>query len=53
MTQCVRGHRAGVAGVYNRSTYRDEKARALALWADHLLAVVEGRESNIVSLKAS
>jgi integrase len=40
----VRGHKAGVAGVYNRATYEPEKRTALALWADHVLAVVEKRE---------
>jgi integrase len=47
------GHQAGTPGRYNRATYREEKARALTLWADHLLAVVEGRESNVVALRAA
>ena len=47
------GHQAGTPGRYNRATYRDEKARALALWADHLLAIVEERESNIVPLRTA
>jgi integrase len=34
------GHRAGVAGIYNRATYAAEKAQALALWADHVMALV-------------
>jgi len=46
------GHRAGVAGVYNRSLYAAEKAQALGRWAAHVMAVVEGRESNVVRLKA-
>jgi integrase len=45
------GHKRGVAGVYNRSTYMAEKAAALNLWADHVLAVVEGRDSNVVALR--
>ena len=32
------GHRAGVAGVYNRASYASEKAAALARWADYLAA---------------
>ena len=36
----VSGHRAGVAGVYNRALYKCEKAAALTRWADYLLAVV-------------
>ena len=46
----VSGFRAGVAGIYNRHTYDAEKRTALALWADHLLAIVEGRESNVVAI---
>jgi len=48
----VSGHRAGVAGIYNRASYEREKRIALDLWAAHLMAIVEGRESNIVTLKA-
>ena len=36
----VSGHRAGVAGVYNRALYKCEKATALTRWADYLLAVL-------------
>jgi integrase len=36
----VSGHRAGVAGTYNRATYSKEKAVALTRWAKHLLAIV-------------
>jgi integrase len=47
----VSGHRAGVAGTYNRASYEREKAIALDLWADHLTAIVEGRESNVTPLR--
>jgi integrase len=30
------GHKAGVAGVYNRARYVDETRAALTLWSDHL-----------------
>jgi len=43
--------RSGVAAVYNRASYRREKAAALTVWAEHLMAAVEGRETNIVALK--
>ena len=46
------GHRSGLAGVYNRAGYTTEKRRALDLWAEHVLAIVEGRESKIVALRA-
>jgi integrase len=46
----VSGFRAGVSGVYNRQAYDAEKRTALALWADHLLAIVEKRESNVTPM---
>jgi integrase len=36
------GHKAGVAGVYNRSSYAAEKSAALTLWASHVMTLVEG-----------
>jgi integrase len=47
----VSGHKAGVAGIYNRSTYEPEKKAALDLWAEHLTAIVESRASNVLPLK--
>lgn len=51
----VSGHRAGVAGTYNRATYAHEKGRALKIWADHVLAVAEGRKlpDNVTSLQGA
>jgi hypothetical protein len=47
------GFRAGVAGIYNHSPYRDEVKAALARWAAHLMALVEGRGGdNVVELRA-
>jgi integrase len=45
------GHRAGVAGVYNRSAYEREVRIALALWSDHVRSLVEGGERKILSPK--
>jgi integrase len=42
------GHKSGVHGVYNRAIYEREVMAALALWADHLAAVVEGAAHNVV-----
>jgi integrase len=47
----VSGHKAGVGGIYNRSSYEREKRAALDLWADHLTAIVEGRDSNVTPLR--
>ena len=38
----ISGHKAGVAGVYNRSSYSAEKKAALTLWGDQVAALVEG-----------
>ena len=34
------GHKAGVAGVYNRSSYSAEKAAALNLWGEHVQCLI-------------
>jgi integrase len=46
------GHRAGVAGVYNRSPYEREVRTALTLWADHVHSIVGGGERKILPLRA-
>jgi integrase len=46
----ISGHKAGVAGVYNRATYAPEKRAALALWAEHVKALT-GAGSNVVPMK--
>jgi len=38
----ISGHKAGVAGVYDRSTHEAEKAQALGRWAAHVAAIVKG-----------
>ena len=43
--------RPAVAGIYNRSLYAAEKAKALDLWADHIAAVLAGRKSKVVPLR--
>jgi hypothetical protein len=46
------GHKAGVAGIYNHATYEKEKRSALLRWADHVMAVVEGRTATVVPMRA-
>jgi integrase len=48
----VSGHQNGVAGVYNRSVYREQKRRGLQVWADWLEATVEGHApaANVVAM---
>ncbi len=45
------GHRAGVAGTYNRAAYTNEIKAALALWANHLQAIVTGEAQKVVALR--
>jgi integrase len=40
--------RGGVAGIYNKSPYANEVRAALALWEDHIRALVEGGERKII-----
>jgi integrase len=47
----VGGFRTGVSGIYNRNPYEGEKRRALALWASHVMALVEDGEGTVVSLR--
>jgi integrase len=47
----VSGHRGGVSGTYNKALLAAEKATALARWDEHLMAVVDGRESGVATLR--
>lgn len=47
----VSGHKAGVAGIYNRATYEPEKRLGLVRWAEQLMAWVENSESNVTTLR--
>jgi hypothetical protein len=42
------GHKAGPAGIYNRSSYQREVRAALALWEDHIRTLVEGGERKVL-----
>jgi integrase len=51
--ECL-GHatfKAGVAGVYNKAIYRADKRRAFEMWSSHLMAVIEGRDQKVISLR--
>jgi integrase len=47
----VSGHKAGVAGIYNRAIYAAEKTAALVIWAEHLRSIVEGGAQKVVPLR--
>jgi integrase len=39
----VSGHKAGIAGIYNRAAYFEEKTAALRVWAKHIKQLVSGK----------
>jgi integrase len=45
------GHRVGVVGIYNRSSYEREVKAALALWSDHLCTLIRGGKRKIVAMR--
>jgi integrase len=47
------GHRRGVAGVYNRSSYERAVKAALARWGEHVLAIVEKRAAKVVPMRTA
>jgi integrase len=50
----VSGSKAGVAGVYQRHDWRDEKRDALNAWAAHVERIVSGvEETNVVRLASA
>jgi integrase len=47
----ISGHKAGVAGIYNRAAYAQEKRAAFELWASHLETLVTGRPAKVVPIR--
>jgi integrase len=47
------GHQRGVAGVYNKAVYLDERRRALTRWADHIIGLATGEpaEAKVIKLR--
>ena len=47
----VSGHRAGVAGIYNRAVYAPEKRAAVDLWAAHIkLILAKSDGANVIGM---
>lgn len=46
------GHKRGPAGIYNRSVYEHDVRAALAMWADHVRALVDGGERKVLPFPA-
>ena len=49
----VSGHKAGVAGIYNRAEQSAERKAALELWAAHVEALVTGRSAKVLAFKSA
>jgi hypothetical protein len=43
--------KGGVEAIYDRHRYENEIKAALAIWADHVLAIVEGLGNKITAVK--
>jgi integrase len=48
----VSGHKDGIAGIYNRASYKTEVRNALAIWADHVASIIGGEEKKILQFPA-
>jgi integrase len=48
----ISGHKAGVAGIYNRSKYLPQIRQALVRWGEHVERLVERRDAKIIPLRA-
>jgi integrase len=44
------GHKGGIAGIYNRSSYARETRTALAMWEDHLRSLLDGGERKVIPM---
>ena len=44
--------KAGVAGIYNRASYREQKRAALAKWAGHIAAITGQTVANVATVSA-
>jgi integrase len=47
----VSGARAGVAGIYNREIYANEKAAALHAWSEHVERIFTGQSAKVLKLR--
>jgi hypothetical protein len=47
----ISGAKAGVAGIYNKALYANEKRAALERWAVHVLGLLTQRPDNVVAMR--
>lgn len=50
---CINHVKGGIEAIYDRHRYEREITSALALWAEHVTAVVEGRTRKVVPLRSA
>jgi hypothetical protein len=50
---CINHAKGGLQAVYDIHTYQGEITRALALWANHIASIIEGRSSKVVPLRGA
>ena len=49
----VSGHKSGVAGIYNRSAYTEEKRAAMIMWGNHVrILLAKAAGTNVTKLRA-
>ena len=55
MLNHISGSRGGIAGVYQRHDWANEKRAALDAWAAHVLALVSGKKGkgNVTSIRGA
>ena len=44
------GHKGGIAGIYNRSSYEREVKAALAMWHDHIRTLTDGTKRKVIAM---
>jgi integrase len=49
----ISGHKAGVAGIYNRATYEPEKRAAFETWARYVEGLVTGKSAKLLPLRTA
>jgi integrase len=50
---CINHVKGGVEAIYDRHRYEREIASALAQWAEHVAALIQGRKSKVVPLRTA
>jgi len=50
----ISGHKGGVAGIYNRATYAEEKRQALQRWDDYIGRLVgEAEPATVIAFNST